>query len=93
MFNFQFFHLLVLCFKMMHGGLQLTDGGDFEALHCQLITYFDRSTRLDLTTEQQLLDRGCWRLPILSFGFLSYVVSLLLSNYKMLWNMDFRLSS
>ena len=30
--------------------LQLPEGGDFEALHCQLSTNFDRSTKLDLTT-------------------------------------------
>jgi hypothetical protein len=30
--------------------LQLPKGGDFEALHCQMYTNFDRSTKLDLTT-------------------------------------------
>jgi len=34
-------------------------GGDFEALHCQPSTNFDRSTKLDLTTEPPLLGRCC----------------------------------
>jgi len=39
--------------------LQLPEGGDFEALHCQPSTNFDRSTKLDLTTEPPLLGRCC----------------------------------
>lgn len=31
--------------------LQLTEGGDFEAIHLQLSTNLNRSTKLDLTTE------------------------------------------
>jgi hypothetical protein len=31
-------------------GLQLTEGGDFEALHFHPSRNFDRSTNLDLTT-------------------------------------------
>ena len=38
---------------------QLPEGGDFEALHCQPSTNFDRSTKLDLTTEPPLLGRCC----------------------------------
>ena len=30
-----------------YNGLQLPEGGDFEALHCQPSTNFDRSTKLD----------------------------------------------
>jgi hypothetical protein len=30
--------------------LRLGEGGDFEALHCQPSTNFDKCTRLDLTT-------------------------------------------
>jgi len=36
-------------------GWQLPEGGDFEALHCHPSTNFDRSRKLDLTTEPPLL--------------------------------------
>jgi hypothetical protein len=39
--------------------LQLQEVGDFEALHCQPSSNFDRSTKLDLTTEPPLLDKCC----------------------------------
>jgi hypothetical protein len=39
--------------------LQLPEGGDFEALHCQLSTNIDKSTKLDLTIEPPLLGRCC----------------------------------
>ena len=39
---------------------QLPEGGDFEALHCQPSANFDRSTKLDLTTEPPLLGRCCY---------------------------------
>jgi len=42
--------------------LQLPEGGDFEALHCQPSRDFDRSTKLDLTTEPPLLGRCCYLL-------------------------------
>jgi hypothetical protein len=42
-----------------HNVWQLPEGGDFEALHCQPSTNFDRSTKLDLTTEPPLLGRCC----------------------------------
>jgi len=41
-------------------GLQLPEGGDFEALHCQPSTNFDKCTKLDLTTEPPLLGRCCY---------------------------------
>jgi hypothetical protein len=41
--------------------LQLPEGGDFGALHCQPSTNFDRSTKLDLTTEPPLLGRCCYK--------------------------------
>jgi hypothetical protein len=44
-------------------GLQLPEGGDFEALHFQLSTNFDRSTTLGLTTEPPLLVLCCYLLP------------------------------
>jgi hypothetical protein len=40
-------------------GLQLPEGGDFEAQNCQPSTNFDRGTKLDLTTEPPLLGRCC----------------------------------
>ena len=42
-------------------GLRLPEGGDFEALHFQLSRNFDRSTKLELTTESPLLGRCCYR--------------------------------
>jgi len=48
---------VVLSFRVRHNVLQLPKGGDFEALHCQIYTNFDRSTKLDLTTEPPLLGR------------------------------------
>jgi hypothetical protein len=41
-------------------GLQLPEGGDFEALHCQPSTNFHRSRKLDLTIEPPLLGRCCY---------------------------------
>ena len=40
--------------------LQLPEGGDLEALHCQPRTNFDRSTKLDLTTKPPLSGRCCY---------------------------------
>jgi len=39
--------------------LPLAAVGDFGALHCQPSTNFDRSTKLDLTTEPPILGRCC----------------------------------
>jgi len=39
--------------------LQLPEGGDFEALHCQPSTNFDRSTALDLTTSAPIAANCC----------------------------------
>jgi len=50
------------CQAISHNGLQLPEGGDFEAFHCQPSSNFDRSTKLDLTTEPPLLGRCCWLL-------------------------------
>ncbi|MGB4653968.1 MAG: hypothetical protein WBH98_00855, partial [Bacteroidales bacterium] len=52
-------YLRVGFFSMLHNGLQLPEGGDFEAIHCQPSRNFDRSTKLDLTTEPPLLGRCC----------------------------------
>src|SRR5690554_7885992 len=51
----------------MHANvLQLPEGGDFEALHSQPSTNFDRSTKLDLTTDPPLLGRCCYSLCFFS---------------------------
>jgi hypothetical protein len=52
--------------------LQLPEGGDFEALHCQPSAIFDRSAALDLTTELPLLGRCCY--VLLFFPFFVLVV-------------------
>ena len=58
----------LFCYKIvkLHGRhtitanvLQLPEGGDFRAIHCQPSTNFDRSTKRHLTTEQPLLGRCC----------------------------------
>ncbi len=36
-----------MLFECFLNGLQLPEGGDFEALHCQPSTNFDGSTKLD----------------------------------------------
>jgi len=56
---------------LAHNGLQLPEGGDFGAIHCQPSTNFDWSTKLDLTPEPPLLGRCCYVLPFLSFVFVS----------------------
>src|SRR5690554_267984 len=60
-FNF----MLDCCFTMTANVLQLPEGGDLEALHCQPSTNFDRSTKLDLTTEPPLLGRCCYAQAII----------------------------
>ncbi len=40
--------------------LQLAEGGDYGTLCCQPSTNFDRSTKLDLTTEPPFLGRCCY---------------------------------
>jgi hypothetical protein len=58
--------------------LRLQEVGDFEALNCQPSRNFDRSPKLDLTTEPPLWGRCCWRLVylniLLSNGNLSILV-------------------
>jgi len=58
--------MFIVPFFMQPNVLQLPEGGGFEALHCQPSTNFDRSTKLDLTTEPPLLGRCCWWLVFLS---------------------------
>jgi hypothetical protein len=45
--------------KIGHNVLQLPEGGDFEALHCQPSTNYESSTALDLTIEPPILGRCC----------------------------------
>jgi hypothetical protein len=42
---------------LKNGVLELPEGGDLETLHCQPSRNFDRSAKLDLTTEPPLLGR------------------------------------
>jgi len=51
--------LVCLSFSIGYNGWQLPEGGDFEALHCQPSINFDRSTKLELTTEPPLLGSCC----------------------------------
>jgi hypothetical protein len=44
-------------FETKFHDLQLPEGGDFGALHCQPSTSFERCTKLDLTNEPLLLNR------------------------------------
>ncbi|WP_286432554.1 hypothetical protein, partial [Myroides odoratimimus] len=60
-FIYQCLTVMLVSFTMPANGLQLPEGGDFEALHFHLSINFDRSTKLDLTTEPPLLGRCCWR--------------------------------
>ena len=53
--------VVVSVFTLAYNVLQLPEGGDFEALHCQPSTNFDRSTKLDRTSELPLLGRCCYR--------------------------------
>jgi hypothetical protein len=59
---------------MLPNGLQLPDGGDFEALPCQPSTNFDRCRKLDLTTEPLLLGKHCF-MPF-SFPYVQFVFQL-----------------
>jgi len=58
---------IVTDFIMDANVLQLPEAGDFEALNSQPRTTFNRSTKLDLTTDPPLLGRCCYRLFLLSF--------------------------
>jgi hypothetical protein len=50
-----------LVFELAPNGLQLPEGGDFGAIHCQPSTNFERRTKLDLTTEPPLLGSCCYK--------------------------------
>ena len=58
-----------------HNVLQLPEGGDFEALHCQPSTNFDRSTKLDYTTEPPLLGRCCYAVGFLFLSVASLSIT------------------
>ena len=68
-------------FRVADNVLQLPEGGDFEALHCQPSTNFDRSTKLDLTTEPPLLGRCCYLLAIFLYQYGSYVFDVFADLY------------
>ena len=61
--------------------LQLPEGGDFEALHCQPSRNFDRSTKLDLTTEPPLLGRCCCKLAFCPPSLSSRCISVLFLSF------------
>src|SRR5690554_6353341 len=66
---FNHFILSDFWFQLAGIVLQLPEGGDFEALHCQPSRNFNRSTKLDLTTEPPLLGRCCYLLALFVFKF------------------------
>ena len=68
LFSVSFCRSFLLCsfFRLAGNGFQLYAGGDFGAIHCQPSTNFDRSTKLDLTTEPPLACRCCYLLCFLS---------------------------
>jgi len=68
---------VVSSFRVRHNVLQLPEGGDFGALHCQPSRNFDRSTKLDLTTEPPLLGRCCYAFALLFLCFYFAYFSLL----------------
>ena len=86
--------LALSSFRVACNVLQLPEGGDFEAIHCQPSTNFDRSTKLDLTTEPPLACRCCYAFALLflSYGLLSFRVCFwcvglvaLLQNLALAW--------
>jgi hypothetical protein len=54
-----------LCAPFAYNVLPLAAVGDFEALHCQPSTNFDRSTALDLTTSAPIAANGCYAVGFL----------------------------
>lgn len=65
LFNFKIYFsvdqiLSSFCRGIAANGLQLPEGGDFEAQHCQPSRNYDGSKELDLTTESPLLGRCCY---------------------------------
>ena len=74
--HFQSLSCCVVCLFSIGGNvLQLPEGGDLEALHCQPSRNFDRYTKLYLTTEPPLLGRCCYQLPF----YLSYCKNIIKS--------------
>jgi hypothetical protein len=52
--------------------LQLPEGGDFQALHCQPSTNFDRSTKLEFCTSPRLTQNPCYGLAFFHLSTVSY---------------------
>src|SRR5690554_4209283 len=55
-----FCHCRMVCLSLAANVLALGAVADFGALHCQPSRNFDKSTKLDLTTEPPLLGRCCY---------------------------------
>jgi hypothetical protein len=53
------FVVVVSSFTLAANVLQLPEGGDFGALHCQPSKNVDSSTALDLTTSAPIAANGC----------------------------------
>jgi len=52
---------------LLHNVSRLGEVADLQALQCKPSINFDRSTKLDLTTEPPLLGSCCYGLAFLSF--------------------------
>src|SRR5690606_2239403 len=76
--------------KIAYNVLQLPEGCDFGAIHCQPSINFDRSTKLDLTTEPPLLGRCCYKLL---FYHPFSLTRFLITEYPLLVNVPFSLIS
>jgi hypothetical protein len=75
--------------KVYFNGLQLPEGSDFGALHCQPSTNFDRSTKLDLATEPPLLGRCCYAYSLLSISPVNSFMQLFSFSLKQVSNKMF----
>src|SRR5699024_10731777 len=71
-FIYQCLTVMLVSFTIPANVLQLPEGGDFGALHCQPSTNFDRSTKPDLTIEPPLLGRCCYAVGFLFLSVVSF---------------------
>jgi hypothetical protein len=86
------FDVVVSFFTLAGNVLQLPEGGDFEALHCQPSRNFDRCTKLDLTTEPPLLGRCCYAQGFISVCVLRFLKYSNISSFVILDNFSLNLS-
>jgi len=77
---------------MTANGFGLAEGGDFGAHHCQPSTNFDRSTKLDLTTEPLLLGRCCYAQGFIVVCVLRFLKYSKISSLVILDNFSLNLS-